>query len=145
MAKKNENVNVETPAEPYIHEETKSNTLSNKLSSVTKSRGAKIAAIVAGSALAVGTAFGVGFSAGNVSHPGFDGQASGQHQQGFGPDGGKRDGHGDQQRPPRDGGVNGFGNADGDGPHGKPGERMAPNDGQLPAPSATSGSATTAP
>lgn len=147
MAKKNA-VNLETHDEPYIVDEGSTPKASGKIAGFFKSRAGKTTAIAAGSALALGAAFGVGFSAGNVNHPGFDGQRFGQAQQPFGDHDGDRGGHGnfgprDGQQPGSVQGQQNF-DRDGDGPHGPAGVAPAPN-GQLPAPNSTTGSATTAP
>lgn len=136
MAKKNPEVTV-TEDSPYVSEAPKAK---NSVKSILSNRSARIGAIVAGSTLALGAAFGIGLTAGHAQGPAFGDHQMGQGQ--FGPD---RDGdHGGKFAPGQQGpngqmAPNGqFGHHDGD--HGgqfNPGQ-PAPAAPNAPAPSSSS-------
>ncbi|MFM6981001.1 MAG: hypothetical protein ACKOWE_06325 [Micrococcales bacterium] len=91
MAKKNAPA-TETAESPYVTETPKAK---KSLKETFSSRGAKTAGIVAGSALALTAAFGIGLTAGHAQGPAF-----GHDQMGQGQFGGDRDGdHGGQFGP----------------------------------------------
>lgn len=76
MAKKNPEVKATEDA-PYINEEPKAK---KSFKDIASSRGVKIGAIVAGSTLALGAAFGVGLVAGHFQGPNFGHEQFGQGQ-----------------------------------------------------------------
>lgn len=101
MAKKNPETN---PVEdsPYINEAPKAK---KSLKDIASSRGAKIGAIVAGSTLALGAAFGIGLTAGHLQGPAFGhGQLGQGHPDRDGDHGkGGKSGHFDGRDGHRDG------------------------------------------